>query len=413
MSLFHAYRRGQAAAREDLTWRKEAPLAEVLLNDLRRAAGGLLNTVTGRRSPEKLAGDLGRLREELREGRELWERWQAWQEWRAQPLVPVQTREWFYDFKGHRIGDKVVSSALFQYLRLCQPNARLVLIDDQLDDRAGRTLPTGPLFGDLADEIWRVAEPGDRARFAQRIADEQLQPLAWTRDLRPATLAPGEGCCNGHSACPGLPWLMLPRLARLGIYPKLRVPHAPLPEQVERQLAKAADRPWLVFHILSDAPYNPIRNQDFACYEGLVDHLQRAAPQLYLLRVGLPGSRRLNLSPEVGLDLSHAHLSLLQIAALQGRAKMFLGGDTGLSHLAGALGVPRLISIYAYMYGLEYTLRHCFSCVRHSGLAEPMSCFPSLPKQRLCRVRQRAHRFDPELVARDVCEQLSSLQEGA
>ena len=97
---------------------------------------------------------------------------------------------------------------------------------------------------------------------------------------------------------------------------------------------------YIVFSPLFDANYNIARNMNVKFVHDLIQ------------RLFAEYSERLVVITNHPHKIEHKHVSkivtsnLYDIVYIIGRAKSFIGGDTGFSHFAGLLGVPNIVSIY-------------------------------------------------------------------
>ena len=97
---------------------------------------------------------------------------------------------------------------------------------------------------------------------------------------------------------------------------------------------------YIVFSPLFDANYNIARNMDVKFANDLIQRLFDEYNERLVIITNHPDK------------IEHKHVStivtpnLYDIIYIIGRAKSFVGGDTGFSHFAGLLCVPNIVSIY-------------------------------------------------------------------
>ena len=209
----------------------------------------------------------------------------------------------YYDFTGHRIGDKVVVSAAFKWHLSRYPKDHIIAIDDpHCHGSRQATLPSSVIFHGLIDEV--ASKPPNGAA-----------PLAL-----------------------GNLWIRTPWLARQGFYPSIVLDDA-VEEAIIEQF-KWIKQPYVCVHILQDAPYNRCRNHSYADMKEVILRLGRVG--IRVVRIG----RNFNNPIIRCTDLTQQRLTVMQSACVIKNCKVFIGGDTGMSHIASAVGVPHIIGIY-------------------------------------------------------------------
>jgi len=411
---------GSEVAKEDIRREKTKRLCSFIREDL---AGLILlfpyllshSGNVRRKEMAQVATRIGRLRYEIYFIKQIARRLSYWC-WLRIPKAPEGTimhkprclqspARYVYNLRKHRIGDKVAVSALLNYVKEVDPSCEIVLIDD-IYYLGGRTseMPARIIFKDLVDEIWTIKNPEDYRNCEELIRRSNLKPLAFTPDLTPVTLNRESGCCENSDGalCYGNPWLMLPSLAKIGIYPKIAMEKVNLPKEVKSALGNARQKKIVTVHILEDAQYNTERNHDFSQIEKLCQSILTQINDVFIVRVGEHSGKTLDLAPGCGFDATPYGLTVIQSAKLIEMADLYIGGDTGMTHLAGALDVPHIVAIYGYGYDLSFTLRNCFHCVVNTRLAEAVSTFPSVPPGRLTKVTMKYNSFDYRKVSKIV-----------
>jgi hypothetical protein len=411
------FEKGTEGAREELYRRKGRKLSSFITSDLKRVITNslLLFSLSQQKRTDSfkdLAFSSGRLRYELYFARILGMRalkWLSLREKRRCAGLGRQTGSnkntnpigYVYNFHRHRIGDKLAVAALLRYVKQTNPANRIVLIDDNcyLGGKM-RDLPSGLIFADIADSIWSIEKEDDYERVERQSRQEGLTRLAFTADFAPALLQKREGCCENSSGgyCYGNPWLMLPFLAKKGIYPEIHLGKISFPEEIEKRVRTLSNKKIVVLHILEDAQYNTERNHSFEQMEGLCRRIVTLFDDLFLIRVGQNTGHLLGIAKDKCLDATSFNLSILQSAMLLEMADLYIGGDTGMTHFAAALDVPHIIAIYGYKYNLGFTLRNCFNCVESTGIADIVSTFPSIAEGRLTKIIMKNNSFNCDTV---------------
>jgi hypothetical protein len=133
------------------------------------------------------------------------------------------------------------------------------------------------------------------------------------------------------------------KIAKTGLYPTLKIPPKMRQWKQDELSAlirpnKFGDRPVVCFHILLDAPYSRSRNHYFPEWEKCIKMLSKK--DVLIIRIGYGGSARKDLS-NIGknvVDLAVKNLKTPQSIAAISACDIYVGGDTGMTHAASALG---------------------------------------------------------------------------
>jgi FkbM family methyltransferase len=263
----------------------------------------------------------------------------------------------YYSFKRHRIGDKIAVSASFRWLKSLSPQTKIIVVDDN-ESHQGRqsTIPSSVIFSHLIDGVADAVPEG-------------VNPIHF-----------------------GSHWIRTPWLAKQGIYPSIQVDSSDEAELFYR--FSWMGKPYVCVHILEDAGYNIRRNHNFGSMQSLISLLSRKGYQV--VRIGKPLGR---LAKDC-IDLSELNLTIMQSACVIKNCRAFVGGDTGMTHIAAALDIPLILAIYGNLEGQD---------PRWKKLSKRMGCFPlqdnfcSLPNikpEKLKILEMRNHAFDPSVACR-------------
>lgn len=207
-------------------------------------------------------------------------------------------------------------------------------------------------FWRLARRLWRaydlalIAQPGDRAHLMGLLAARHRSGILpeghasnwWKRLLLDHAVASGGDRGAGHVVREKLallaPWVAPDEAPAIVVAP----PAAPLPADVEQALRPG----FVVVHAPSMWPY---KQWPLESYGALVQALLARGVQVVLTGSGgardqacIAPLRPLGAPPAL-LDVS-GRLDFNQLAGLLGRAALYVGPDTSVSHLAAATGVP-------------------------------------------------------------------------
>lgn len=151
-------------------------------------------------------------------------------------------------------------------------------------------------------------------------------------------------------------------------------------------------------HILQDAPYNKCRNHSFRDMYALIAKL--ASYGVHVVRIGKSFNNHIPLCA----DLTQYNLSVMESACIIKNCGVYIGGDTGMTHIASALNIPSIIAIYG----------PCRSEL-WQGEAKQMGCdidyslSPSVPLNKLKTVTMQNHRFDINYVTEKCLFMFSAL----
>lgn len=131
------------------------------------------------------------------------------------------------------------------------------------------------------------------------------------------------------------------KIRETGIYPTLRIPPAYrtwLSGYLPVEIIREYDRPIVCFHILTDAPYSKSRNHSFPHWKECIEKL--ADQDVWIIRIGLKetsqgvvGHGKANV-----FDFSQDDLTTPQAISVISACDIYVGGDTGMTHAAAALG---------------------------------------------------------------------------
>lgn len=273
-------------------------------------------------------------------------------------------RRVYYDFYRHRIGDKVAMSAVLRWYRDQYPEEWIIAVDDfWFENGKQRSIPSSVIFGDLVNESVYSSIPSN----------------AVCLDF---------GCI----------WIRVPWLARYGYYPCIKVD-----AEVERRLAcryEWMNEPYICIHVLEDAAYNRMRNHSVRHMAHLAKTLSDTGVQV--VRVGqysgYTWARQIDLTPD--------GLSVMETACIIKRCIGYIGGDTGISHIAAAVDVPWSAAIYGPPVEDAVWRRRARAMRCDGGFCS----LPSIPECRRSIFYMTDHRFDVTEVA-NVC--ISRLESAA
>jgi len=267
----------------------------------------------------------------------------------------------YYDFWRHRIGDKVATSACLEWFKSENPNTLLIAIDDNKSFRGClSTIPSSVVFPHLVDDVCQKRPP------------DTFQILF--------------GCL----------WIRLPWLAKRNIYPSMKVDST-----IELQLLnsfKWMTEPYICIHILEDAPYNIGRNINFNNMQKLITLLWKTG--YVVVRVGKwPGK-----SAEHCIDMTQEQLSLMQTAVIVKHGTCYVGGDTGITHIAAATGVPHIFAVYHKLKTDEVKWKRV---AIHMNCGCEFSTLPSVPEKRLSIIKMHEHQFDVYTTFNNICQKMN------
>jgi O-methyltransferase len=127
-------------------------------------------------------------------------------------------------------------------------------------------------------------------------------------------------------------------IKKYNIYPSLTVPDKYNQWLKERFGDLYYDkRKKICFHILTDAPYARSRNHNYNEWKGCIEQLSKERDVL-LFRIGKNTRNNINISGDNIFDLTNENLTPSQSISIISMCDIYAGGDTGMTHAAGALG---------------------------------------------------------------------------
>lgn len=122
------------------------------------------------------------------------------------------------------------------------------------------------------------------------------------------------------------------------------------------------EAPFVVFHPLFDPPYNEARGMSPAFVRALCERLKAAVSDRLIVVTDKP--ERIGEGFRVV-----ASRELYDLVYLLGHAKVFIGGDTGFTHLAAAARVKHLFALYGPNYQQDFVTAFSKLCFRDAVLA--------------------------------------------
>lgn len=216
-----------------------------------------------------------------------------------------------YNYQNDRIGDKVAVSALIQH-EIEEYGHQFVLIDPKWDDF--KSFPIRQFFPQISKFVLETRNPEEAMEMCLGAGFERLE----TGNL----------------------WITVPSLKLdTGFTPTMFLPpHAKkFAETITANYKDGTSKRIIdhdiriVNHCLVDAPYNPARNHDANQWFKFLDRVKD-----YLEQNKING---------IIVDVPPYEWSFQQVIALISLSNIFIGGDTGSTHVAGALK-KNIVAIY-------------------------------------------------------------------
>lgn len=266
-----------------------------------------------------------------------------------------------------QIGDVLLTTPLIRAARARWPEARIEVMGfagtlgmlqgnadiDVLTETPARLGWSG--FWRLVRQHWRrhdlalITQPGDRPYLIGWIAARQRSGLLpahsgsnwWKRLMLDHVVVQSDDRGDVHVVAEKIR-LLEPWAAPSAPVPQVVAPPpAPLPADVDSQLGDQA----VVMHVPSMWNYKqwPLEH-----YRAVAQSLMSSGYQVVL--TGGPGDQAMvapvaELAPAPSMLNLAGRLSFAQLVTLLGRARLYIGPDTSVSHLAAAVGVP-VIAIF-------------------------------------------------------------------
>jgi hypothetical protein len=223
----------------------------------------------------------------------------------------------YHHFYAHRLGDKVGAAGLMQYYKHGS-NVAIVAVDCRF---AVNGVNAGIDIADYFDNIYdAIIQVYDEKHF-----NIEHHYLSSQSNIM---------CVNGYI------WELLPIIKRdHNIFPKMNMPNIYKDWWLSEKTKYGIDN-YICVHILIDALYNVSRNHDIIYMIRLVNELSKYVP---IVLVGI--SNRELITGDNIYDLTKYNYNIDQSIAIVENSFLYIGGDTGLSHAAGALG-KKVVAIY-------------------------------------------------------------------
>ena len=287
-----------------------------------------------------------------------------------------------FSFTNLRIGDCIGAQGIIAKFRTVHPNTYIYLISDIMHNK----IKLKWVYDDIVNEIVDVS---DYKRYSEIKNDHSIKKLGFLEDFLPLPL----GCQNcpgstwGDDKCYGMIWFAAPYFAKLGFLPNFKFPKNLTFNRTNFKVPNLNNFIKVVIHILEDAPYQKQRNHNVADFLTLCKLLVDNREDILIIRIGLDRNNKLPNYKDRLLDLTDLNLTIEESAYIISLADIYIGGDTGMTHLAGALGVKNIIAIYA-------AFPTDLPCTMITGFGE-LSSFPLVEKERISKIIMQNNRFDP------------------
>ena len=218
----------------------------------------------------------------------------------------------YYNFNGHRIGDKVAGAFMVSE-RVQEHDDEFVLIDP--DYNKINSFPIKQFFPQISKFVLETENQEDAEKMLQERGFEKLH----TGNLWVS--APSLMKDTGFT-----PTMYLPK------YIKDFVRAIDADPQDGRPPKKLTDFGLVIVnHCLSNPPYNPNRRHDSVQWLNLMDRIKK-----HLLDNKIDG---------VVVDVPNFQWDFSRVIGLISTADIFIGGDTGCTHVAGALD-KEIVAVY-------------------------------------------------------------------
>ena len=217
-----------------------------------------------------------------------------------------------YSSKGHRIGDKIVLEACFRDFKNDYPRSNLIFMDDKREVYSSSQLELDIMFRHCVDKYIAVHK------------NEEFK------------VSQGDtGFTFGNL------WQVLPRLRANKIFPKIDIPYDWTKWYDRNPRFKNLESPIICIHALSNPSYNQTRRHSPIDFRKIIVYLAKQG--FSVIKIGIDNGSIIRYNNVV--DVSLEGFSVMASAAIIGHCNLFIGGDTGMTHIAAALG-KRIIAVY-------------------------------------------------------------------
>jgi hypothetical protein len=234
---------------------------------------------------------------------------------------------------GNLLGDKIVYSSIVQHLSLSNPSAQIIGVEDVglLSMKDYAVVPHSIIEGRVHDVIERLLEEqrleeGDCCKIILYTDQNSIIPDKWLNLSEVVSIDL---------------WDALRQCADRLIFPKINVKSEWLSE-AEALLKESGidiNESYIAAHIrlLSRQPW---KNSDPKLFKELLEKVADSL-SLPIILIGLQDERLEFDHPRI-IDFGVCSLPVELTAGLLAKAALFIGGDSGPIHLAGAVGCPVL-----------------------------------------------------------------------
>lgn len=223
-----------------------------------------------------------------------------------------------YDTVNHRIGDKIVLEACFRHFKLNHSSSdKIVLVDDRRRNHPANELELDLMFGNSIDVYHPSMSP--LKLYESKLIENDLFSQLPVGNL----------------------WLALPELRKIGIYPRITIPLKWQEWYSNYEDFAKLTHPIICIHILDNPPYNKARKHNYIDFEKIAVYLAKKGYSV--VRIGRDNSQKIDY-PNV-LDVTSKLFSIMASIAIINKCDIFIGGDTGVTHIAAALN-KKIIAIY-------------------------------------------------------------------
>lgn len=290
-----------------------------------------------------------------------------------------------------RIGDTLLVTPALQALKAAIPQGRLTVLAHRKRAALLQNLPFIDRLGTIGKHsaFWRGRLPLPRCELAVVWGhDRPLVDYALRRARRVVAFD-----TPGLPACPRLVRVARPQASMHAVHERLlltaaagiasahvRLAYAVTPQ--ERQAAQdwlaaqGAGKPLIGIQPLSFAT-KPHRDWPVASFIELLQRLAGAYPDASFVVLGdgaaATTAERIRAAVGARVIVAAGHFDLRQSAALVSRFDLYIGVDTGPTHIAGALGIP-MVALYHCSYpGRNLVpLEHpCLRMIEHPATGMP------------------------------------------
>jgi len=236
-----------------------------------------------------------------------------------------------YSLYGQRIGDKIVSELPLRQYHTKNPNDYVIILNDSIGQ--AKKLRSEEIFGHVVDEVWNVFYPEENEQLHAKFCPENNIEFINFGNL----------------------FVYMNQQRRYGEYPRLFLHHQYQVwwNYLKRLLNIPENKFLITLHMFNvspgrDSEYEATRILEYENYVKMLNMLFKERTDVVIVRIGTPVDCVQPIYHENLFDLTMMGIEPLYSATVINNSSLYIGGDTGPTHMAAALQVPTVATSYLW-----------------------------------------------------------------